>query len=359
VAEESFQERSEQATPKRREEARKKGQVARSREIPAVSVLLTALLLFHLLGGYIYIQTSGMLRSSLAHLNTPMNTPLTVQGMQTLLLGSVKTFLAICWPFMIGLSVAALVSGYAQVGSAISSEAIKPDLKKINPLKGFGRIVSKQSLAELVKSILKIVIIGYVAYRVVKSEWIRFSLLSDQDAWQIGSYICMVCLRIALWSTLAMGALAGLDYGFQRWQHNKQLMMTRQEIKEELKQTEGDPLIKGRIKQLQRDLARRRMMEQVPKADVIVTNPTHLAVALQYEAGTAAPKVVAKGAGFVAERIREIATEHGVPIIEDKPLAQALYKMVDIGQQIPFALYAAVAEVLAYVYRLKNRRARA
>jgi flagellar biosynthetic protein FlhB len=151
--------------------------------------------------------------------------------------------------------------------------------------------------------------------------------------------------------------LAVLDYGFQRWQFEKRLMMTKQEVKEEFKQTEGDPLIKSRVKSLQREMARKRMMADVPKADVVITNPTELAVALRYHSGEMdAPKVLAKGAGFLAAKIRELAKEHGVAIVEDKPLAQALYKSVEVGQSVPYALYAAVAEVLAYVYRLKGRR---
>ncbi len=354
MAEESFQERSEQATPKRREDARRKGQVARSREIPAVSVMLTGLLLFYLLGGYIYLQTAGMLRGHLGQLSLPV----THEGVQLMLWGSMRSFLVICWPFMAGLSLAALLSGYLQVGSALSGETIKPTWEKIDPLKGLGRIFSGQGLVELVKSLAKIAIIGYVAYRVVSGELGHLTPLVEQGVGQILVYIGGVCLRLGLWATLAMGALAVLDYGYQRWQHEKRLRMTRQEVKEEFKQTEGDPLIKSRIKAIQREMARRRMMAEVPKADVVVTNPTELAVALKYEARQMeAPKVVAKGAGHIARRIRELAAESGVPLVEDKPLAQALYKTVELGQTIPYALYAAVAEVLAYVYRLKRRRA--
>jgi flagellar biosynthetic protein FlhB len=354
VAEDSFQERTEQATPKRREDARKKGQVARSREIPAVSVMLMALALFYMLGGYVYLQTAGVLRGYL----TQLDFPLTSGSLHLLLWRSVRSFFSICWPFMVGLSLAALISGYLQVGSAISEEQLKPNLERIDPLKGLQRLFSKQSLVELVKSLGKVAVVGYVAYRVVRDEIGQLAPLAEQGVWEITAYIGAVCLRIALWATLAMGAVAALDYGFQRWQHEKRLMMTRQELKEEFKQTEGDPLIKSRVKGLQREMARRRMMAEVPKADVVVTNPTELAVALRYVAGQMeAPKVVAKGAGHLASRIRSLAAEHRVPVVEDKPLAQALYKTVEIGQQIPFALYAAAAEVLAYVYRLKGRRA--
>ena len=354
MAEDSLQERTEQATPKRREDARRKGQVARSREVTAASVMLMGLLLFYMLGGYIYLQTAAMLRGYLGHLAVE----LTAHEAAQMLGRSMLSFLAICWPFMVGLSVAALLSGYLQVGSAASAEQLKPDLDKINPIKGFQRLFSKHGLVELVKSLLKIGIVGYVAWCVVKGEMANLVPLAERGVWQIASYIGLVSLRMALWTTLVMAVLAGLDYGFQRWQHERQLMMTRQELKEEFKQTEGDPLIKSRIKALQREMARRRMMADVPKADVVVTNPTELAVALRYAAAEMkAPQVVAKGAGFVARRIRQIAAESGVPIVEDKPLAQALYKTVELGREIPYTLYAAVAEVLAYVYRLKGRRA--
>jgi flagellar biosynthetic protein FlhB len=354
MAEESFQERTEQATPKRREDARRKGQVARSREITAASVMLMGLLLFYLLGGYVYLQTAAMLRSYLGNLSFD----LAGDGTRLLMWRSMRAFLSICWPFMAGLSVVALLSGWLQVGSAVSGEGIKPDLDKINPLKGLQRLCSKNSLVELVKSLAKIAIVGYIAWRVVRQELVNLVPLSEQGVWQITSYIGLVCLRMVFWTCLAMAGLAVLDYGFQRWQHEKRLRMTRQELKEEFKQTEGDPLIKSRIRALQREMARRRMMAEVPQADVVVTNPTELAVALKYQPGEmVAPKVVAKGAGFVAQKIREIAAHHGVPIVEDKPLAQALYKTVELGREVPYTLYAAVAEVLAYVYRLKRRRA--
>lgn len=354
MPEESFQERTEQATPKKREDARRKGQVAKSRELTAVSVMFMGLLLFYLLGGYIYCQTAGMLRGYLGRLSFELSE----DGTRLLMWQSMRAFFSIFWPFMLGLTVVALLSGWAQVGSSLSAETIKPDLEKINPLKGLQRLFSKHALVELVKSLGKIAIVGYVAWQVVDDEFVRLVPLSGLGVWHITSYIALVCLRMAFWTCLAMAGLAVLDYGFQRWQHERKLMMTRQELKEEFKQTEGDPLIKSRIKALQREMARRRMMAEVPKASVVVTNPTELAVALKYEPGQmAAPQVVAKGAGFVAQRIRQIAAEHRVPIVEDKPLAQALYKMVEIGREVPYALYAAVAEVLAYVYRLKGARA--
>lgn len=354
MAEESFQERSEQATPKRREDARRKGQVARSRDVSGVSVMMAGLLLLYLAGGYVCMQTAGMLRGYLGQLSLPV----TMEEAPGLLWSGFSAFFAICWPFLGGLLAAALLSGYLQVGSAVSTEQLKPDFDKINPVKGFQKLASAQSLVELVKSLFKIGVVGYVAWRVIRGELGQLGPLSEKGVWQIGSYISAVSLRIVLWSTLAMAALAVLDYGWMRWQHEKKLRMTRQEVKEELKQTEGDPLIKSRVKAIQREVARRRMMAEVPRADVVVTNPTHLAVALKYDAAKMqAPQVVAKGAGLIAQRIREIAAEHGVPVIEDKPLAQALFKVVEVGQAIPFALYAAVAEVLAYVYRLKRRRA--
>jgi flagellar biosynthetic protein FlhB len=242
------------------------------------------------------------------------------------------------------------------VGFLYAPTGLQPDLSKIDPIKGFKRLFSVNSLFELIKSILKMVIIGFVPYVIIKNEMQNFFMLSQYTVFQTMIYMGKIVFRILFSTGLVLLVLAVFDYAYQRWEYEKGLRMTKQEIKDEFKNTEGDPAIKGRIKRLQREMARKRMMAAVPKADVVVTNPTHLAVALKYDQNIDfAPRVVAKGAGYLAEKIKKIATENDLPLVENKSLAQVLYKMVNVGDLIPENLYRSVAEVLAYVYNLKNR----
>jgi len=227
----------------------------------------------------------------------------------------------------------------------------------LDPIKGFTRIFSKETMVELVKNIFKVVIVGYVTYLTVKGELNQVVPIMDMEVWSILSYIGEICFKIILRTSWVLIVLALLDYSFQRWNFLQEAKMTKQEVKDEFKQREGDPLVRSRIRQVQREMARRRMMEAVPKADVVITNPVHLAVAVEYNTKQMmAPKVTAKGSRLIAERIKEVARECQIPIIEDKPLAQALFGSVEIGQEIPVVFYKAVAEILAYVYRLKNKR---
>jgi len=224
-------------------------------------------------------------------------------------------------------------------------------------IKGLSQLFNKQALVELLKSLLKILIVGWIAYSTIKGEWPNILLLFGQEVGNIFHFVASLSLRLILRTGLVMLVLALLDYFYQRWSYEKNLRMSRQEIKEEAKQMEGDPIIKARIRTVQRQLARQRMMAEVPKADVIITNPTHLAIALVYESQRMeAPQVVAKGAGFIAQKIVEIGRNHQIPVIENKPLAQILYKTVDLGKTIPSSLYRAVADILAYVYKIKGKR---
>jgi flagellar biosynthetic protein FlhB len=237
-----------------------------------------------------------------------------------------------------------------------SPELIKPRLSKLDPIKGVGRLISKNALMEFFKSIAKLIVVGFVAFRVVYKELDRLPELSQYHVAGIIGFILFTVLKIFLWCLGAMFLIAVIDYGFQKWQFEKRIMMTRKELKDDLKMTEGDPQIKAKIRQIQIQMAMRRMMHEVPKADVVITNPTHIAIALKYESQKMdAPQVVAKGVGFIAEKIKRIAREHNIPIIENKELAGALYKMVEVGHLIPPFFYQAVAEVLAYVYRLKGK----
>ena len=263
--------------------------------------------------------------------------------------------LSVLLPFLIPIAIAGFVANVFQVGFQLNSEAMAPKLSKLNPLSGMKRFVSIKSLVELGKSILKIIVIGSTVYILIKSDMEAFPALIRQEVGQILKFIAQTSLKVCFYVCLAMLVLAVIDYIYQRWQYEKDLKMTKQEVKDEQRQTYGDPKVKARIRGVQMEMARRRMMEAVPEADVVITNPTHLAIALKFDAQEMiAPRVLAKGAGFIAHRIREIAEENHIPILEEKPLAQGLYKMVEIGDYIPAELYRAVAEVLAYVYRLKG-----
>lgn len=348
------QDRTEQATPKRREEARKKGQVAKSQEVVSVAILLACLTYFYFDSGRLVRKMMGILSDFLKKSGSLL---ITNDNIQTLVVEWSYEFFILIAPLLLTVFVAGFVANFLQVGIVLSAEALEPKFSKIDPIKGFQKLFSLKSFAELAKNILKICIVGYVSYVTVKGEIEVLPFLMNQGLGDILVYMAEVSFKIILRTSWVLIVLAILDYIYQRWEHEKGLKMSRQEIKDEYKQTDGDPLIKARIKRIQREMARKRMMANVPKADVVITNPEHIAVALKYDQlKMFAPIVIAKGAGFVAERIREIARESNVPVVENKPLARVLYKMVDVNEAIPDNLYKAVAEVLAYVYGLKERR---
>jgi flagellar biosynthetic protein FlhB len=311
------------------------------------------LLALFFLGSYYYQQLSTLMIQFFENVGNVSITPGNIQAIQKQLIGS---FLLILSPFLGVVVAVSILSNYVQVGGFFSLELIKPDLSKVSPIKGFSRFFSLQSLLELLKSLCKMLIVGGVAYYTIKKELPNILPLMDQEVGSILKYIGLVSFDIFLKTVLVMVLLAGLDYIYQRWSYEKGLRMSKQEIKDEGKQAEGDPLVRARIRSIQRELARRRMMAEVPKADVIITNPSHLAVALYYKGEEMeAPKLLAKGAGFVAEKLKEIGREHKIPILENKPLAQILYKTVEVGQMIPTTLYHLVADVLAFVYRMKKK----
>ncbi len=349
----SGQERTEKATPKRRRKARKEGQVAQSREIPSVLILLTALAFFYFAGTWMFWNISEFIGGVYQNIDTlRINTAADVSAFSVHIF---EKLFSILIPFFLPILVAGAVGNIGQVGFEIHGEPIKPKLKKLNPISGVKKLFSLKSLVELAKSIIKILIIGGIAYGLIKSEMEGFPPLMQLSVAEILLFIAKAAFKIIFLVCLALIILAVLDLVYQRWQHEENLKMTKQEVKDERKQTEGDPKVKGRIRKVQLEMAARRMMEAVPEADVVITNPVHLAVALKFEASEMlAPTVIAKGSGHIAERIKEIARNHRVPIVEDKPLAQTLFKMVEIGEYIPEELYRAVAEILAYVYRIKG-----
>ena len=350
----SDQEKTEQATPKRLQEMREKGQVAKSREIPSAAILIASLLIFYFLGSTMITNFMDLMKWSFANAGS-----MEVQSgnLTWLIMELFRKGLKIVAPLFVALVVVGLCSNLLQVGFLFSPQAISPKFSKLDPLKGFGRMFSKQALVELIKSIFKVVVVGYVTYFTVKGEVNHIAPLMDKEVWSILSYIGSVCFKILLRTSWVLIILAIIDYAFQKWDFMQEAKMTKQEVKDEFKQREGDPLIKSRVRQAQREMAKRRMMEAVPKADVVITNPVHLAVALEYNTqNMSAPLVTAKGSRLMAERIKAIAQENHIPIVENKPLARALFKGVEIGQEIPAVFYKTVAEVLSYIYQLKNKR---
>lgn len=346
-------EKTEQATPKRRQETREKGQVAKSPEVSSLAVLMagTAAMYYLLPGLYTSLLdlTSNVFGSS-------GTIELTADNFYPFWSGILGKVFFTMLPFLVLVALAGIISNVLQIGFVFSPKAIGVNFARINPVEGIKKLVSLRSSMELLKSLIKIAIVGYTSYILIRREFHNFPLLMDGDVHYIFSYMGHLTLKLVIWTCVVIGILAGIDLGFQKWQYAKNLRMTREEVKEEFKEQEGDPLLKSRIKSMQREMARKRMMAAVPKADVVITNPTHLAVALSYKHGDMnAPKVVAKGAGIIAEKIREIARDNGVAIVENKPVARTLYKIVKIGDEIPANLYKAVAEILAYVYKLKRK----
>ena len=351
MAEGNDQEKTEPATPKKREEARKKGQVVKSREVSSVAVLLCAMTVFYFGGGWMFSRMTDTVSSLLAKSSQVV---LEQENAHTLFWEIFEKYVITLAPLLLLVAFVGIFSNVAQHGFLLTGEPLMPKLSKLDPLSGMKRLFSLRALVELLKSILKIAIIGTVAYFMLTDEMDKIPALIALNTGEILSFFGAVSLRLGFYTCLVLIVLAGLDYTFQRWQHERDLRMTKQEVKDEYKQREGDPMVRSRIRSAQREMAMRRMMDAVPEATVVITNPTHLAIAVKYEAGMHAPMVVAKGAGHIAARIREIAAEHDIPIIEQKPLARAIYKQVDIGGYIPSELYHAVAEILAYVYRLRG-----
>ena len=356
MSERDDQERTEEATPKKRDDARKKGQVPRSVDLGAAAVTLAA-------GGALVAFGHGAATGLMGMLAEGLTIPgagLVHEDIMLRHLGeaSALALLAVV-PLFAAMLVAALAAPAMIGGWTFSTESLSFKPERLDPIAGIGRMFSVRSLVELVKSLAKFALIAGIAVLVIRSRLAEVQALATQP---LGPAI-LESGRIALAALLAMSAglvlIAALDAPFQLWQYAKELRMTQHEIREEMKESEGSPETRGRIRSMQQAIARRRMMQEVPKADVVVTNPTHFAVALRYdEKQDFAPVVLAKGADDVAARIREVAREHGVPTVSAPPLARALFRHVDIGRQIPHALFVAVAQVLTYVFQLKLARRR-
>lgn len=350
----SAQEKTEKPTGKRLGDARRKGNVAKSQDLNAVFVLLAGGFTTYLSAGRIHEQF-GIIITRLWSEGFRISSGYTPDT--TLFMDLMIRFLWMIFPTISVCMITAVSFNLFQLrGFLVSFEAIKPKFSKLNPLPGFARFFNLHSLVELAKSIIKLLVIGYTMYVVIRSEQDLIVHLITSEVRDIVQSIGHLCVRV-LYRVGGIMLLVGLlDYAFQKWKYIQDLKMTKQEVKEEAKQAEN-PEIKSRIRSVQFQMHRMRMMANVPKASVVITNPTHYAVALQYEAGMEAPKVVAKGADHLALKIIEVAREHKVPTVQNPPLARALYKQVELDETIPAGLYKAVAKVLAYIYQQKRQRA--
>lgn len=352
MSDESAEDKTESPTPHRLEKARKEGQIPRSRELTSLLMLVAGLLILWMGGGPMARQLAEMVASGFSFDHRLINDPGQIVRHVSRLLGQAVWALV---PMMAGLVLVAIAAPMLLGGIVLSGKSISFKFSKLNPLSGLKRMVSSQTWAELLKAVLKAALVSMVAGWYVWVSWpemLRLITEAPFEALAHGMNMIAVCCFLVI---LGLVPMVGFDVFWQLFSYFKQLRMTQQEIRDEYKEMEGDPHVKGRIRQAMRAASRRRMMADVPKADVIVTNPTHYSVALQYdEKKMSAPKVLAKGAGDVALKIRELAKEHRVPILEAPPLARALYRHSEIGQHIPGALYGAVAEVLAWVWQLKR-----
>lgn len=344
-------EKTEQATPKRRREAREQGRVPRSRELSTAVVVGAGAVLLLSTGGRLAAGAVELMRAGLSFDAATLTDP---AALPQRLAASFVQALWLVAPVLGATLLAALLAPMLIGGWNFSPKAIRPDFSRLNPVSGVQRLISGNSLVELAKSIAKFGIVGAVAGIGIWGARGELVGLGMEPAGQAVGHGVSLVVHLFVWMAAALAAIAAIDVPWQLWSYAKSLKMSRQEIREEYKQSEGRPEVKGRIRRMQQQLSQRRMMEKVPAADVIVTNPTHYAVALQYSAGSMrAPKVVAKGADQIAFAIRELAAKHRVPVVEAPPLARALYRGCELEQEIPAPLYQAVAQVLSYVYQLK------
>lgn len=348
-------EKTEDATTKKLQDARKEGQVAISKELTTSAELTTLFLILKLFAGYIGENFIETFKKIYQNIDETASEEFTAAKFQDILTDSIFTILKIVLPvFLTGIAVAFVVVLF-QVKWKLSGKLIKPKFSKINPLNGFRKIFSKDKAVELIIEILKILTIAYIAYNTLMDEWDTLLILYEMDLLQgillLGNLVINLGLRISI-IFLVIGVA---DLIYQKLKFKKDMRMTKQEVKDEFKQTEGDPQVKGRIRSKMREVSQRRMMQALPQADVVITNPTHLAAAIKYDRETAgAPVLLAKGADYLAIKIKEAAKEYHIEIVENKPLARMLYYNVELGQEIPPEMYQMTAEVLAYVYGLKK-----
>jgi flagellar biosynthesis protein FlhB len=348
--------RSEKPTARRLQKAREKGQVARSKEVPSAVVLLGSLLVLSYFGQTI-LRTLELQMRSLLNFGAPSE--ITIRWLAGIVNSVGVRVAMVLVPIMLAAMAFSIAANMLQGGLVFSAESLGLHFDKLNPKNGLNRIFSKNGIVELIKSLLLLSAVSIISYLVISEYIPLYPKLVLMDVRKLFHWTAFISYQILIRVAVLLIVIAIADYFFQKYRFAEQLKMTKQEVKEEFKEMEGDPTTRGRIRRIQREMARKRMMADVPNANVIITNPTHYAVALSYQMeAMEAPKVIAKGVGFLALKIRELAQEHDIPLVENKPLAQTLYKSVEIGEYIPGNLYKAVAEILAYVYKAKNAFAR-
>ena len=347
-------ERTEKPTRRRIEEARKEGQVIKSQELNTAAILFAGILLLNGPGRSLISEMEVMIVKTITSIQSLR---IADTNIKDIFLEDVMTLGPLMIMMLGGFLVTGVFMTLAQTQFLWASKRLNPDLSRLNPLQGLKRIFSGTGLMELFKALLKLVVVGFTAYSFLKSRYQDLLVLCQMDYRSALHTWVDLAISMALRIGMVYLVIAAADYVYQRWKYLRSLRMTKEEVKEDFKRTEGDPLLKGRIRSQQRSIARMRMMANVPKASVIITNPTHLAIAIEYDPeNMAAPKVIAKGAHYIAQKIVTLAKEYNIPIVQNIPLAHSLYKQVDIEREIPPDLYKAMAEILAYVYKLKGYR---
>ena len=344
--------KTEKPTARKLRKAREKGQIPRSREVPMAATMLGMILILYYFGSNIVLGLQGEIHHYL-RFNIPEE--FTVSVITDFFKDSAFRMAALLVPVFIAILIISVASNAAQGGLAVSANTLKPKFNKLNPIQGVKKIFSKSGLVNLAKSLVLITAVGIISWQVIRDNMTMYPRLILMDVRQIFYWATTISFKILIRVSILMIFVAMADYIFQKYQYKQQLKMTKQEVKDEYKEMEGDPTTKRRIRQVQLNMARKRMMADVPNADVVITNPTHYAAALSYKMDSMdAPKLIAKGANLLAQRIKDIAREHDIAIVENKTLAQALYKTVKVGNYIPYDLYKAVAEILAYVFKARN-----
>jgi len=352
---ESSGDKSEEPTPHRLREARKKGQIAKSKEITVAIVLLLSYSMLKYFGARIWINLTETVTVILLLIPEAKNFSLSLAAYVLIL--ALRALGTVLLPIFAVVFTATFIAEALQTGFVFSADPLSPKFDKLNPLQGLKKMFGMQGLVELVKSLIKILIVFYISWYAIKDDLPFIIILIQTHPWNIIALGGGLAYKIAIRVGIFYIAVAILDYFYKRWEYIKNLKMTKQEVKEEYKRLEGDPLVKQRIRDMQRQTAQQRMMGSVPQADVVVTNPTHIAVALKYKPGEMiAPLLLAKGERKVAEEIRRIAEAHEISIVENEPLARSIFRTTRVNQEIPAELYKAVAETLAYVYKIKKDR---
>jgi len=346
-------EKTEKATPKKKQDSRKKGQVAKSQDINTAITLLAVFMVLMVTGSAMLDAFLRLIRHSF---RTYMLMPVTEESVLLLLTEVIIEIAKILAPILGVALLSAVASNFLQIGFLFSTESIQFKLDKIDPIKGFKRIFSLRAIVELLKSILKISFVGLVTFWVIWGRMDEIMTLSQKTVAASMATLGDITVRVGMYASVALLFLSLLDYLYQKYDFEKNIRMSKQDIKDEYKNIEGDPLIKSKIKQKQREMAMQRMMQEIPNADVVITNPTHFAIVLKYdEQKSDAPYVVAKGVDFVAQKIKLVAKENNIVMMENRPLARSLYDQAEIGQAIPEEFFKAVAEILAFVYKTKGK----